>query len=318
MLLMALGTSIAGQAFAQDARQYPDRPIKLVVPNAPGSSIDTVGRIVASRIGDALGQSMIVENRSGAAGVLGMELGKSSPPDGYTLIVASASNMAVAPLLQKSIPYDPLTDFGFVSLFVVMPNVLVVNTALPVRNVKELIELARAEPGQTNMASAGPGAASHLGGVLLMTMGEFESLHVPYKGGGPSVASVVSGETHWTIAPAPAAMAAVRAGRLRAIAHSLDRRSPMLPDLPTVAETLPGYDYSGWAGLIAPKNTPAPIVEKVREALTKTVAIPAIREALAAQGAEVVTNTPDAFRRFVEQDLANNRRVVKAAKLQAE
>jgi tripartite-type tricarboxylate transporter receptor subunit TctC len=168
------------------------------------------------------------------------------------------------------------------------------------------------------MASAGPGAASHLGGVLLMAMGDFESLHVPYKGGGPSVASVVAGESHWTIVPAPAAMSLVKAGRLRAIAHTLPARAPMFGDLPTVAETLPGYDYSGWAGLLAPKGTPAPILERVHAALVRTVSQPAVKEGFAAQGAEAVSTSPEAFREFLARDIAATAKVVKAAGLHAE
>jgi tripartite-type tricarboxylate transporter receptor subunit TctC len=306
-------------AVAQDpAKDYPNRPIRLLMPNAPGSSIDTVGRIFALRLGEVLGQQIIVENRAGAAGAIGIELAKSAASDGYTLLFASASGMSIAPLLQKKIPYDPLNDLAFVSLVAVMPNVLVVTPALPIASLKELIDYARANRGRVNMASAGPGAASHLGGVLLMVMGDFESLHVPYKGGGPSVASVVAGESQWTITPAPAAMSLVKAGRLRALAHTLPARAPLFGDLPTVAETLPGYDYSGWAGLLAPKGTPKPILDKVHAALVKAVAMPALKEGFAAQGAEAVSTSPEAFREFLQRDIASTAKVIKAAGLQAE
>jgi tripartite-type tricarboxylate transporter receptor subunit TctC len=308
---------LSGTALAQDPA-YPTRPVRLIMPNAPGSSIDTVGRIVAARLGEHLGQQIVIENRAGASGAIGMELGKNAPPDGYTLTVASASNMGIAPLVQKSIPYDPLNDFAFVSTFVVMPNVLVVNPKLPVHSLQELIDYCRANPGRVNMASAGPGAASHLGGVLLMQMGKFESLHVPYKGGGPSMAAVMAGESHWSIAPAPAAMAAVKGGRLRAIAHSLPQRGGLFSDMPAVAETVPGYDYGGWAGLVAPKATPKPILDKVHLALAKTVAEPAVRRALANQGAEISIRSPEAFRKFVEEDLARNVVAVKAAGLRSD
>jgi len=200
----------------------------------------------------------------------------------------------------------------------VMPNVLVVNPGLPIANVKDLIEYSRANRGKVNMASAGPGAASHLGGVLLMVMGDFESLHVPYKGGGPSVGSVVAGESHWTIAPAPATMSLVKSGRLRAIAHSLPQRAPLFGDIPAVAETVPGYDYSGWAGLLAPKATPKPVLDKLHAAIVKAAASPVLKEGFAAQGAEAVVSSPEEFRRFLEQDIANPVRVVKAAGLQPE
>jgi len=314
-LLAALSCALPVAANAQD---YPSRPIRLMMPNAPGSSIDTVGRIFAARLGEVIGQQIVVENRAGAAGAIGIELAKNASPDGYTLLFASASGMSIAPLLQNKIPYDPVNDFAFVSLVAVMPNVLVVTPSLPAATLKELIDYARSNRGRVNMASAGPGAASHLGGVLLMVMGDFESLHVPYKGGGPSVASVVAGESHWTITPAPAAMSLVKAGRLRPIAHTLPARAPLFGDLPTVAETLPGYDYSGWAGLLAPKGTPKPILDKVHAALVTTMTLPTVKEGFAAQGAEAVSTSPDAFRQFLQRDIANTARVVKAAGLQAE
>ena len=168
------------------------------------------------------------------------------------------------------------------------------------------------------MASAGPGAASHLGGVLLQVMGDFESLHVPYKGGGPSVGSVVAGESHWTIAPAPATMSLVKSGRLRAIAHSMPQRAPLFGDIPAVAETVPGYDYSGWAGLLAPKAVPKPILDRLHAALAKAASNPALKEGFAAQGAEVIVTSPEEFRKFLEQDIASTARVVKAAGIQPE
>ena len=318
MIPRALLLALLWFAAAATAQDYPGRPIRLIMPNAPGSSIDTVGRLTGVRLGEALGQTIVIENRAGAAGAIGIESAKTATPDGYTLLFASASGMSIAPLLQKKIPYDPLNDFAFVSLVAVMPNVLVVNPALPIGSVTELVEYSRANKGKVNMASAGPGAASHLGGVLLMVMADFESLHVPYKGGGPSVASVVAGESHWTIAPAPATMSLVKSGRLRAIAHSLPGRASLFGDMPTVAETVPGYDYSGWAGLLAPKATPKPVIDRLQAALVAAAANPALKEGFAAQGAEVVVTSPEAFRRFLEQDIASTARVVKAAGMQPE
>ena len=305
--------------WAQDpAKDYPSRPIRLILANAPGSSIDTMSRIITSRMGEALGQPIVIENRDGASGAIGMEAGKNAKPDGYTLVCASTSAMTVLPSLRKDLPYDPLNDFAYISNFAIFPNVLVVNPELPIRNVKELIEYARANPGKINMASAGVGATSHLAGVMLTSMGHFEALHVPHKGGGPSVASVVAGQTHFTFAPAPAAMSQVKAGRLRAIAHSLAARSPMLGDMPAVAETLPGYDYSTWAGMLAPKGTPRPILDKVFAALVKTVNIPAVKDSLAAQGAEVSIIAGEEFRKFIQRDLVNTARIVQSAGLKPE
>jgi tripartite-type tricarboxylate transporter receptor subunit TctC len=318
--LLALAvTSGPCAAWAQEsAADYPSRAVRLVVPNAPGSSIDTMSRIVAAKLGETLGQSVFVENRDGAGGLIGIEAAKSAKPDGYTLICASNGSMLIAPLLKKPAPYDAINDFTMIGSFAVTPNVLAVNPELPVRTVKELIEYAKTHSATMNMASAGVGSQSHLSGVLLMSMAGFDSLHVPHKGGGPSVNSVVAGQTHWTLTPAPAAMSFVRNGKLRALAHSLPRRSAMLADMPTIAETVPGYDYNGWAGLVGPKDMPAPIVQKLHAALLKTLALPEVEQGLSRQGAEEFTGTPEDFRRFIERDRANTVKVIRAAKLQPE
>ena len=315
-LLSAVFALACGAAHAQDS--FPSRAVRLLVPNAPGSSIDTMSRIVAAKLGDALGQTVFVENRDGAGGLIGVEAGRAAKPDGYTLICASNGSMIIAPLLKKPAPYDAVADFAAVGSFAVTPNVLIVNPELPVKSVKELIDYARANAAKINMSSAGIGSQSHLSGVLLMTMAGFESLHVPHKGGGPSVNSVVAGQTHWSITPAPAVMSFVKNGRLRAIAQSLPRRSAMPGDIPPVADSVPGYDYSGWAGLVAPKGTPQAVVERIHAALAKTLASPEVKDGLAKQGAEEFSGSPEDFRRFIAQDQANTLKVIQAAKLQAE
>lgn len=304
---------VSASALAQD---YPARAVKLLVPNAPGSSIDTMSRIVSARLGDALGQSVFVENRDGAGGLIGVEAGKNAKPDGYTLICASNGSMIIAPLLKKSPPYNAVADFAAVGSFAVTPNVLIVNPEVPAKSVKELIDYAKANAGKLNMATAGVGSQSHLSGVLLMTMAGFDSLAVPHKGGGPSVNSVVAGQTHWTITPAPAVMSFVKNGRVRALGQSLPRRSAMLGDLPPVADTVPGYDYSGWAGLVAPKDTPKAVIDRVNAALAKTLALAEVKDGLAKQGAEVFEGSPEDFRKFLAQDQASTARVIKAANLQ--
>src|SRR2546423_6728791 len=229
--LRAPGLAAAFISSAVQAQDYPSRAVRMLVPNAPGSSIDTMSRIVASKLGDALGQSVFVENRDGAGGLIGVEAGKSAKPDGYTLICASNGSMLIAPLLKKNIPYDAVKDFEHIGSFAVTPNVLIVNPDLPVKSVKELIDYARANRATINMASAGVGSQSHLSGGLLMTMANFESLVVPHKGGGPSVNSVVAGQTHWAFTPAPAGMPFVKNGGLRAVGASPPRRSAMLGDI---------------------------------------------------------------------------------------
>jgi tripartite-type tricarboxylate transporter receptor subunit TctC len=318
LLALAVASGAGAARSEESPGDYPARAVRLVVPNAPGSSIDTMSRIVAARLGETLAQSVFVENRDGAGGLIGMDAGKNAKPDGYTLICASNGSMLIAPQLKKNAPYDPLNDFTFIGTFAVTPNVLVVHPDLPVKSVKDLIEYAKAHASTMNMASAGVGSQSHLSGVLLMSMAGFDSLHVPHKGGGPSVNSVVAGQTHWTLTPAPAVMSFVRSGKLRALGHSLPRRSKMLGDMPAIAETVPGYDYSGWAGLVGPKGVPAAIVDKLHAAMLKTLALPDVKEGLARQGAEEFIGSAEDFRRFLARDLANTVQVIKAANLQPE
>jgi tripartite-type tricarboxylate transporter receptor subunit TctC len=313
-----LGLSAVLFALAAWGQDYPSRAVRILVPNAPGSSVDTMTRILTSRLGEALGGSVVVENRDGAGGIIGMGIGQKAAPDGYTIITVSNGSGVIAPLLKKTPPYDTGRDFELIGTFAITPNVLVVNPQLPVNNVKELIEYARANRATINMASAGIGSQSHLAGALLMTMASFESLHVPHKGGGPSVSSVAAGQTHWTLTPAPAAMSQVKAGRLRVIAHSLPRRSALLSDMPPIAETVAGYDFNGWAGLVAPKGTPKAIVDRVHAAMIKTLSVPEVKDGLAGQGAEVFPGNSEDFRKFLAQEVAATERVMKAAQLQPE
>jgi tripartite-type tricarboxylate transporter receptor subunit TctC len=315
---LALLLISTGAAVCAADRDYPSRSIRLIMPNAPGSANDTMGRIIAVRLGEALGQQIVVDNRAGAGGVVGTEIGKAANPDGYTLISPSTAATSIAPHLHRKLPYDPVNDFEFISLYALTPNVLVVNTGLPPKTVKEFIEYAKAQDGKLNMASAGSGSQSHLTGAALMLAGGFGSLHVPYKGGGASVASVLAGESQWTITPSSAVLSLVKAGRLRALGHSLPQRSALLPDLQSISETLPGFKWSGWYGLTAPKGTPRPVLGKIHSALVRVVSTQEARDQFAAQGAEVITNNPEEFRNFVRQDIVEAGKVVKAIGLKAE
>ncbi len=318
MLAASIAHPSARAAAADIARDYPNRPVRMLVPNAPGSSVDTLSRIIASKLSEVLGQQIISDNRAGAGGVIGMEIAKAANPDGYTLISATTAASTIAVLLQKHPTYDPVKDYEHVVQFAATPNILVVNPALPVKSVRELIDYSKGKQGQVNMASAGAGSQSHLSGAYFLQAAKFESLHVPYKGGGPSVASVIAGESQWTLTPAPAVMSFVRSGRLRALGHSLPQRSPLLGDIPPIAETIPGFDYSGWQGFMVPKGTPRPIIEKLRAAVIKTVNLPEIKELLASQATEVVTGTSQEFREVVRASMAKNALVVKAVGLKAE
>ncbi|MEK7876039.1 MAG: tripartite tricarboxylate transporter substrate-binding protein, partial [Pseudomonadota bacterium] len=275
-------------------------------------------RIIASKLSEVLGQQIVSDNRAGAGGVIGMEIAKAAIPDGYTLISATTAASTIAVILQKKPTYDPVKDYDHVVQFAVTPNILVVHPALPIKSVRELIDYCKGKQGQVNMASAGSGSQSHLSGAYFMQAAKFESVHIPYKGGGPSVASVVAGESQWTLTPAPAVMSFVRSGRLRALGHSLPQRSALLSDIPPIAETIPGFDYSGWQGFMLPKGTPKPIIEKLRAAVIKTVSTPEVKNLLAAQATEVVTGTPQEFRKVVQDSMAKNAVLVKAVGLKIE
>ena len=301
-----------------DAQQYPARSIRLIMPNAPGSSADTMGRIVAVRLGEALGQQVVVDNRAGAGGALGLEIGKSANPDGYTLITTSISALTVSPHIRKDLAYDPMKDFEYVAMYSRQGTVLVVYPGLPVKSVKELIEYAKERQGKVNMASAGPGSTSHFSGAALMMAGGFSSLHVPYKGGGPSVAAVAAGESHWTMPPSAAVMALVRAGRLRALGHTWPQRTPLLPDIPALAEFLPGFEHVAFSGLLAPRGVPKAILDKIRATVDRIVSTPELREQFAIQGAEPATGTPAEFRKAVQEELVRTGKLIKAIGLKAE
>jgi len=312
----AVALSLSAQA-ADPAANYPSRPIRMLVPNAPGSSVDTLSRIFGNKLTETIGQQMVVDNRAGAGGIVGMEIAKHAAPDGYTMISATTAASTVAVLLQKNPTFDPLKDYDYVSQFAVTANVLVVHPSQPVKSVKELIELAKSKQGNLNMASAGSGSQSHLSGAYFMSVANMPSLHVPYKGGGPSVAAVLAGESQWTLTPAPAVMTHVNSGKVRAIGHSLPGRSSLMGNIPPIAETIPGFDYSGWQGFFMPKGTPKPIMDKLRAAVIKTAHSPDVVKALAVQATEVVTGTPEEFRKVVQASLVNNAKVIKLIGLTA-
>jgi len=308
----------AAPAAAQEAvKSYPSRPIRLIVPNAPGSSVDTLSRIVGTKLGETIGQQIVMDNRAGAGGIIGMEIAKAANPDGYTLISATTAASTIARILQKNPTFDPVKDYDYVLQFAETPNVLVVNPAVPVKSVKELIAYAKSGKTPFNMSSAGAGSQSHLSGAYFQQAAGIQSLHVPYKGGGPSVAALVAGESQWTLIPAPAAMTQVNAGRLRAIAHSLPKPTPLLPGIPPIAETLPGFDYSGWQGFFMPKGTPKAINDKLRAAVVKTMEQPDVKKAIAIQATEIVIRGPAEFRKVVQESMIQNEKVVKAVGLTA-
>jgi len=303
---------------AQDAaKDYPSRPIRMLVPNAPGSAVDTLSRIVGNKLSETVGAQVVMDNRAGAGGIIGMEIAKTANPDGYTIISATTAASTIARLLQKSASFHPVNDYEYVVQFAETLNVLVVNPQLPIKSVKELIAYGKSGKKPFNMASAGAGSQSHLAGAYFVQRAQFESLHVPYKGGGPSSASVVAGESQWTLIPAPAAMVHVNAGRMRALAHTLPRPTALLPGLPAIADTIPGFDYSGWMGFFMPKGTPKPIVDKLRNAVVKAMETPEVKKGMAFQATEIVIRDPAAFRKVVQNSMVENEKLVKSLGLTA-
>lgn len=310
-------SSLCVTVSAHAAEKYPYRPIRVMVPNGPGSSVDTLSRIVTNRLTQVIGQQMVIDNRAGAGGIIGVEIGKDAPPDGYTIITATTAPLTIARLLLKKPPFHPVNDFDSVVQFAVTLNVLVVAGSMPVKTVPELIAYAKSGKKPFNMASAGVGSQSHLSGAYFTQEAKIETLHVPYKGGGASSRSVASGESQWSLIPSPAAMVHVAAKRMRAIGHSLSRPTPLLPDIRPIAETIPGFDYTGWMGFMVPKGTPKAIIETLRAAVAKTMEAPDVKKAMAFQATEIVVRGPDAFRKEVVSAMNKNAQLIKTVGLKA-
>jgi len=233
------------------------------------------------------------------------------------VIFASPPALTIAPFVQKRQPFDPMTDFEYITTVGVTPNVLIVSPSLAVNSVAELIDLARSKKGALNMASAGPGSQSHLAGALLLSLGKFDSLHVPFKGGA-AVPSVMTGESHWSINPAPSVIGMLKGGKIKALGHTLPKRTSLLPDMPAIAETVAGYNYSAWNGVIAPMRTPAPILERLRAGLVSAMSRPEVKTQMAVQATEIMTSTPEAFRKLVQETIVHNVKLVRALNLSTE
>ena len=299
----------AGSAFAQN---YPTRPIKVIVPWPPGQATDVAARMVAEKLSPVLGQPLVVDNRPGVGGVLGSETAAKSPADGYTLLAGSSGPISISPNVQK-VAYEPLKDFAPISLIAVNPFVLVVNPSIPAKNVKELIALLKANPGKYSFASSGSGATSHLMSVLFNSMAGVNAVHVPYKGSSQSITDVVNGQVAYTIETVPAVAGLVKAGKLRALGATSATRAQAMPDVPTIAETLPGYEMFGWIGLVAPAGTPQPITDRISAETRKIMQEPEIRQRFLAAGMEPAGNTPKEFAAFMRKQNERYGAIVKQA-----
>jgi tripartite-type tricarboxylate transporter receptor subunit TctC len=304
---------------AAHAEVYPSKPVRMIVAYPPGGGTDIVGRVVAQKLGESLGQAVVVENRGGASGNIGTELVARAAPDGYTILMGNVAPNAINVSLFKNLPYDPVADFAPVTLVASTPNILVVHPSTPARTVKEVIALAKAKPGTLNFASAGVGSSSHLAGELFRVLAGADIVHIPYKGAGPAMVDVLSGQVQLYFATMPAAMPHVKSGKLAAIAVTSARRSPALPDTPTTAEAgVPGYEASTWYGLLAPAQTPGAAVARLHQATVKILSDAALREKLADQGFEPVGNSPEEFGAYIKSEIAKWGKVIRDAGIKPE
>ena len=308
--LVALSLALA--ASAAQAQGYPNHPIKVLVPWPPGQATDVAARMVAEKLVPVLGQPLVVDNRPGAGGVLGSEVAAKSPADGYTLLAGSSGPISISPNVQK-VAYEPLKDFVPISLLAINPFMLVVNPSIPAHNVKELIALLKANPGKYSFASSGSGATSHLMSVLFNSMAGVNVVHVPYKGSSQSITDVVSGQIAYTIETVPAVAGLVKAGKLRALGATSLTRAVAMPEVPTIAETLPGYEMFGWIGLMAPAGTPGAITDRISAETQKIMQDPEIRKRFLAAGMEPAGNTPAQFHDFLIKQNERYGSIVKQA-----
>ena len=306
-LAMLAGLVLAGAAQAE----FPDRPIKIVVPYPPGGTTDLLARAVAPRLGERLGQSVVVENRAGAGGVIGAQAVSKSPADGSTLLFGTIATHGILPVLQKPAPYDALKDFAPVTLVANTPNVMLVNPAVPVRNVADVLALARSKPGTLNFGSTSQGGSPHMSGELFKAMAQIDIVHVPYKGGGPMLIDLIGGQIQLGFDNLPSSMAHIRSGKVRALAVTTTKRWPGAPEIPTLAESgVTGYEASAWFGLLAPPGTPVAVVELLQRHVAAILRMPDVEKQFFEQGAEPVGNTPDEFSRLIAGELQKWAKVV--------
>jgi tripartite-type tricarboxylate transporter receptor subunit TctC len=314
-ILFAVAALHTGNAVAQ----YPGKPIRLMVPFPPGGSTDIVARIVAQRLGTQLGQQLVIENRGGAGGTLGTAVAAKAAPDGYFLTVATTSTHVVAPSVYSKLDYDPIKDFAPISLMAVTPYLLVVNPSVNARTVNQLVDLMRSQPGKLNYASAGVGSTTHLAMEMLKAASSTFALHIPYNGNGPAGTAVIAGQVEILFGSLPAVLPHARSGRVRPLAVGTPKRSPSLPEVPTVAESgYPGFDASLWLALMAPAGTPAAIVEQLHKEVVTAVSSRETSEALDKAGAEPVTSTPAELSAMVRDGVAKYARIVKIAGVKPE
>lgn len=299
------------------AQTFPSKPIRIVVPFTPGGPNDILARMIGQRYTAVWGQQTLVDNRPGGGTVIGTDIVAKAPADGHTLLMVSTSH-AANPSLMSKLPFDTLRDFVSVGQAVSSPNVLVVHPSVPARHTRALLDIAKARPGQITFASGGSGAATHLAGELLKILGGVEMTHIPYKGAGPATIDLISGQVTWMFGTILPTIPHVRAGKLRALAVSGKRRAEVLPEVPTVAEHVPGFEASSWYGVFAPAGTPAEVIIKLNQEMARALTPVEVRQRLAAEGTEVVAGNPEDFMQLFRAEAAKWARVIKQAGIRLE
>ncbi|MGQ0525664.1 MAG: tripartite tricarboxylate transporter substrate binding protein, partial [Betaproteobacteria bacterium] len=298
---VALFVLYAADVQAADPR-YPVRPVRIIVPQSAGGSTDLVARAVAQRLGEALKENVVVENRPGAGSLHGTEAVAKSAPDGHTLLVVAAS-FTINPSLRKSLPFDPVRDFAPVSQLVTLPHILVVHPSLPVKSVKDLVALAKAKPGQLNFGSSGIATSTHLAAELFMHHADVKMVNVPYKGGAPGMTALLSGEVHLYFATISTALPHIKAGKLRPLGVTSARRSTAAPEFPTIAEAgVRGYQHQSWVGMLAPAKTPRPVVTRLNTEVVRIVQTPDMKALLLREGLEAAGDTPEEFEKDIKDE----------------
>ena len=306
-----IAAMLAGASAFASAQAYPTKPIRLIVPYPAGGGSDLLARPLAQSLTETFGQQVIVENRGGAGGNLGMELVAESPPDGYTLVLGLTAQYAVNPSLYPKLPYDPVKDFAPVALLVRNPYVLSVHPSMPVRSAKELIALAKTRAGQLAYSSAGNGSGAHLCGEMMKTMAGIKVVHVPYKGAAPAMTDLISGQVQYSFLAWRSSRPHIMSGRLRALAVSTANRAASLPDLPAMSETLPGYDLPVWYGVAAPAGTPKEIIARLNAEILRTLATPDSRKRMEMDAAEPIGGTPEQFGDYIRSEIVKYAKIVK-------
>lgn len=318
MLIRFILVALLAPCVLAHAQSYPARSIRIVVPYAAGGGSDILTRIIGQKMTESWGQQVVVDNRAGAGGNIGTEIVARSAPDGYTLLMASSA-FAINPSLYKSVPYDAIKDFSPITRPALLPNILVVHPSVPVKTVKDLVALAKSQPGQLAYASGGSGTSLHLAAEMFKQQAGIDMMHVPYKGGGAVINDLLGGQVALTFATLPSVMPYVKAGRLRAVAMTTTKRWPGLPAVPTITESgFPGFEMSTWNGLVAPAGTPKDVIGKVHDEVVRILKLPDVRERFEGLGMEPVGDTPQQFAQYIRSELAKYEKVVKQSGARAE